>query len=337
MGKAFLESRTVANVVAEVARGAAAAAAAAVDARVDSTVGEVLELMKKKDASLAAVYEEGPDKTKHYKGVVDVYDLVGYLSVQSELSSKPESLSPEFLNHGLRSVFETGGQPGSKLQLRAAKMVKQSESLYTAVALLSGSPSRHRVLVSENGSLEAAQNGQGAPVCVLTADAVLQYLYAHLDLLSENVSERPVRNGVMNRVITARADEDFVKVHHCKPFTVNLNATSLLAFKSMWAHKVGAIGIVDDNHVLVDVISSTDLRSITSESLSDLHSPAVAFVRHADRRRPSEPLTCLPTTTLSHAMARLIRTKCHRLFVVDDAHRPLGVVSVSDVISAFLD
>ena len=44
--------------------------------------------------------------------------------------------------------------------------------------------------------------------------------------------------------------------------------------------------------------------------------------------------TCHETDTVGFAIGRLAATRAHRIFVVDSEHRPIRVISVTDVIRA---
>ena len=100
-------------------------------------------------------------------------------------------------------------------------------------------------------------------------------------------------------------------------------------------HEVTGLPVVDDDARLVGVISQTDLL----RGSGDLHSAIrrrYTGLRVADLMT-SPPITVDVTTPVVEA-ARLMRDeKVHRVVVVDDADRPLGVLSSMDFVALYAE
>jgi CBS domain-containing protein len=100
-------------------------------------------------------------------------------------------------------------------------------------------------------------------------------------------------------------------------------------------HRVTGLPVVDPTGSLVGVVSQTDIIG---------ESPRMsALIRgHADRLRVGElmsspAITVSIATTLREA-ARVMRdARIHRVVVVDDTDRPVGVLSASDYVSIAAD
>jgi CBS domain-containing protein len=100
-------------------------------------------------------------------------------------------------------------------------------------------------------------------------------------------------------------------------------------------HEVTGLPVVDGDARLVGVISQTDLL----RGSGDLHSAVrrrYTGLRVADLMT-SPPITVDVTTPVVEA-ARLMRDeRVHRVVVVDDADRPLGVLSSMDFVSLYAE
>jgi CBS domain-containing protein len=85
------------------------------------------------------------------------------------------------------------------------------------------------------------------------------------------------------------------------------------------------------------------MQGITSKNFSDLLLPVKAFL---DKRSSQEenyrcerslhPLTVRRTEPLEETIYKMVATRVHRLWVVDDDRRPIGTVSTTDLMRAFL-
>jgi CBS domain-containing protein len=113
---------------------------------------------------------------------------------------------------------------------------------------------------------------------------------------------------------------------------------------------VSAAPIVDaDSGVIVANFSSSDLRFLTRYTLPLLQLPVLDFlskVSHANNPYVPPPslggATLLTPQTLkecdsfSLALFKATALRCHRLWIVDEAGKPTGVVSLGDLMRVFL-
>jgi len=108
----------------------------------------------------------------------------------------------------------------------------------------------------------------------------------------------------------------------------------------MFYHKVSAVAIVDESEQLVLNLSASEIRGLDHKNFDALLLPITEFM-HKMKLIPSAfslrpPLTCLPTTTLETAIFRLATYRVHRLWIVDEQGRPVGVLSLTDIMKLFL-
>jgi CBS domain-containing protein len=120
-----------------------------------------------------------------------------------------------------------------------------------------------------------------------------------------------------------------------EPIVIGPDARIEEAERMLEANEVTGLPVVDGDARLVGVISQTDLL----RGSGDLHSAVrrrYTGLRVADLMT-SPPITVDVTTPVVEA-ARLMRDeRVHRVVVVDDADRPLGVLSSMDFVSLYAE
>ncbi|KAJ3245679.1 hypothetical protein HK104_007939 [Borealophlyctis nickersoniae] len=129
--------------------------------------------------------------------------------------------------------------------------------------------------------------------------------------------------------------------------SVPATTRTLSAYKTMKDAKLLAVALVDDDGKLVGDLAASDtklLASTTPPELSYLRLPAIEFVtksrgRGNNNTRPagsiSEPsyATLSRHAPLEQAVDKMVETAVARVWVVDEAWKPIGVVTASDVIT----
>ena len=113
-------------------------------------------------------------------------------------------------------------------------------------------------------------------------------------------------------------------------------ANERTAFELMRRHRISGLPVVDQFERLVGVISRTDILDDGSASL------ALLLRRRPTGLRVGELMTSPAVTTSLGASlaeaARLIRdNRIHRVFAIDDAGRPVGVLAASDFVALYAD
>jgi len=130
---------------------------------------------------------------------------------------------------------------------------------------------------------------------------------------------------------------DQLGLGRCSVYFVRSDAMTLLILSAISSKKVSAMPVLDKNTgKLVATFSASDLRGLGPSDLINLLRPLIHFVS-VSNKKSLYPLTCKPTDTLEYVILKLAATKVHRLWVVDDDHQLLGVVSLTDVMHLFLD
>jgi CBS domain-containing protein len=134
---------------------------------------------------------------------------------------------------------------------------------------------------------------------------------------------------------------------------VNAEDTVQEALRFMVENRVSALPVVNGNEICVGILSATDLMGLTrdlNEDLSEMGSLEFTPQRLIDqlaeqdfgRRRVHELMTEVvetigPEATLVEAARAMLRQQVHRLPVVNERQRLMGILSTTDIVAAFAD
>jgi len=113
------------------------------------------------------------------------------------------------------------------------------------------------------------------------------------------------------------------------------------ALELMVEKKVSAVAVVDKSFNLIATLSVKDLRTISCDNqlfhkmnmkirdfLGEVVDPRIDAVNPA--------ISCSPKDTLGMAISKLMVTRVHRIFLVNQARKPIAVLSLSDVLGAVM-
>jgi len=112
--------------------------------------------------------------------------------------------------------------------------------------------------------------------------------------------------------------------------TMSDKAMAIHAFYLMYYNKVSAVAIVNSEGTLVANISASDLRGLSNSSVATLFLPVCDYLIKA-HDLPKYPMTCKYYTRLDMVLVRMGIFRVHRLWLVDDFERPIGLISLSDI------
>jgi CBS domain-containing protein len=115
----------------------------------------------------------------------------------------------------------------------------------------------------------------------------------------------------------------------------------LPAFKAlqlMVRNRVSAVAVVDKVGQLMADFSATEVRGLSVDNFPSLRRPVVPFLEQSRSRigRPerypfSTPIICTGDTPLEMILLKLHTHGLHRLWIVDEMARPIGVITLTDV------
>lgn len=183
--------------------------------------------------------------------------------------------------------------------------------------LLNFKESVHRVIVKENNTNELLR--------IVSQSDMLQFIRANLTLCGDwknkPVSELKSTPGGGGPIVS-----------------VNTHTRALFAFIQMHTQGVSAVAVVDSQGILAGSISVSDLRSLTPTQLESLQLPVMEFLAQRHTNAPSTPISCSATATVGEAVELLAAARVHRVWVVEEPwKKPIGIVSLTDVLRSFFD
>jgi CBS domain-containing protein len=118
--------------------------------------------------------------------------------------------------------------------------------------------------------------------------------------------------------------------------TLLASQTALSAVRALTTHSFSAGPVVDTAGVVIGTLSISDLRGFTKELMPDLLLPVDAFLKKIHGEKIPAPLTIKKTDTLSDIIPQVAKARVHRVWIVGDDGKPLGVLSLTDIINAVL-
>jgi CBS domain-containing protein len=81
--------------------------------------------------------------------------------------------------------------------------------------------------------------------------------------------------------------------------------------------------------IIVCVCACAHVQGVTQENFVTLSLPVADFMK---ARHKEGALSCLREATLGQVTEVVARTGLHRVFVVDAAHKPISVVTLTDIL-----
>jgi CBS domain-containing protein len=121
-----------------------------------------------------------------------------------------------------------------------------------------------------------------------------------------------------------------------EPIIVAVDATIEEAQRLILEYNVSGLPVIDEKGDLVGVISQTDFMHLQDPELASLIHHKGSGIRVGEvMSRPA--VTVLVTTPLPEAGRKMLDERVHRLVVVDDDHRPVGVLSAIDFVQIVAD
>jgi len=116
-----------------------------------------------------------------------------------------------------------------------------------------------------------------------------------------------------------------------KIVAMSVKNSAVEGFRKIYRQGVSAIAILSDDDKLVGTLSASDVRGLTPDNVNLVLQPVLEFLSKK-YPNPRPPVTLSRNDTLKEVMEKIIMGKVHRVWIVDANNRPIGVVTLSDVI-----
>lgn len=167
----------------------------------------------------------------------------------------------------------------------------------------------HRVIVLHNGS-----DPNASEVCT-QADMVRWVYHCH-GAFAKNSDKSVEALGLLNGASLV---------------TVTDKETALDAFRKAASKELPCVGIVDANGRLVGTISASDLKALDAEHLRFATLNVMDFLAKFSPKSVN-PVSAAKQCTLRTIMSKMLQQRVHRVWICDGDHKPIGLVSMTDVI-----
>jgi len=120
-----------------------------------------------------------------------------------------------------------------------------------------------------------------------------------------------------------------------KIITVSSDTAAVDAFLLMHEQRLSDVGVVNERGAFQGCLSASDLKFVTDYKFRSLLMPVMEFLRairsQEGRIYKNFMVYCTPETTLASTVTRLASEQVHRIFIVNGAMKPVGVVSITDI------
>jgi CBS domain-containing protein len=108
------------------------------------------------------------------------------------------------------------------------------------------------------------------------------------------------------------------------------------ALKFMYDNRISGLPLVDDNGRITQNFSTTDLLGLTAQNFPQLSLNLKDFLfRTYGYVKP--PVVCRRTDSVESVLLKYSTYGVHRVYVVDDNFRPIGVITLTDVMRFLLN
>eukprot|EP01086_Lenisia_limosa_P014081 TRINITY_DN44012_c0_g1_i1.p1 TRINITY_DN44012_c0_g1~~TRINITY_DN44012_c0_g1_i1.p1 ORF type:complete len:307 (+),score=59.17 TRINITY_DN44012_c0_g1_i1:69-989(+) len=270
-----------------------------------TSVGEILALLNDNNImSVPLVLEEV--KSGAHSSTTDV--IQGILSIHDIILHLANSGATEY-NFDNKPAAEVLGN-----SYDSTSIITEHPTTTVRTAINHLSKANHRLLV------RTGTKGR-TELRMLTQSDLVRFIASHSQVLSPLMAMPLKDTGI-----------DIVKAMA----SVKVNETALDAFKLMAKFRCSSVPVVNDEGTILTTISASDLRSLTSLTGSPALSLTVLdYLKYLNYNGVTPPATCTLNTPFSLVIATAALCRIHRLWVVDDIMRPIGVVSLTAILKYF--
>jgi len=282
----------------------------------EDTIEQVLVAMKQSNITAVAVcHHNQTDKHQEkFKGIVSTLDIVTFIAFGLFAVDKPKPSDRE-----IEKAFSTpiGNLLGVHEEGKKLWMVEDELEVKRLLEVMA--KGIHRVIVNMgDGTYRMCSQRDVVNFLLLTKDP--DHQRCNLDLrtkLSVALSKCEMEGRELE--------------------TMKLDWTALDGFRKMEQRGVPALAVVDDDGVLLDCLSASDLRGMTRETVTDILLPVQDFLRQQKSRQNCMLATLGNNDSIQEALMKFVVTRCHRLWRVDDSLKLKGIISLSDIIGLFYE
>jgi CBS domain-containing protein len=235
--------------------------------------------------------------------------------INEEIRSEAAFHAKDWEEHAEKSIKKKFSGTEPRLEYLARRnpfqTIKNDATLYEAAKQLSGRTHRLAVLGEDKRVAKIVSQSQ-----------LVHFLSEHLNDVAENASQTIEETSLgLRDVISARGDRP-----------------ALEAFLELDNHQLSGVAVVLRDGTIAGNTSSRDLRYFLMDrgalSVNMNLLDYLAAIRQKDVTASDRAPVCSvgPSGTISRIVGLLAATEYHRVYIVDQRHKPIGVVSLTDIL-----
>ncbi|KAI8329167.1 hypothetical protein EDC96DRAFT_549177 [Choanephora cucurbitarum] len=306
--------------------------------QIDGTlsVEEACQILVSNNISSAPVFSD----PRHYIGMFDYGDVIAYILLVLHLKPGQEGqddrVDPDafeikdIVQRALKGQKVPVGMASDLSRKNPFYSILEEATLLSALEIFAYGTHRENEQVIEMSYIVSMLNSEGDISGILSQSTVVNYLY-------ENRKQFPQIDQVMNKTIRE------LKLGDAPVIGVDINASVLDALSIMSSNGISSLAILQNNKQLMGNISMTDVKHIMKGYTHRmLWKTCFQFISHVrteqgmiDGQDRLPVFDVRKDTSLGFTIAKLLATKAHRVWVVDDHQHAIGVVSLTDIIRVF--
>jgi len=274
----------------------------------DPAMASLKKLLKHKILSIP-LYD---DKARAYNAFFDILDALHFIVSANDSADSVETLEAnvEFTKYSSKQIANLSGD-------NYFVPIPKGKPLVEALEVMTHDyPQLHRLPVVDS---------DGKLIGILSQSRIVRFLGEHVSKFDFGSLSIKRTNLGLQTVIAVNENEKVTK-----------------ALEVIKEKKVSAVAIVDDAGVLVGNFSATDLKLLGYGSdVTAVARPDQTLKNFVAKVRKSLGETKYPVyverlATTAAVIKEFTKTNVHRIYVVDDQKKPVGVISLVDIIELFI-
>jgi len=257
------------------------------------------------------------DANNQIVGFIDVLDLVAYLIL---VTHRPESSGTSYVSGNITTddldmLYKRGADFNLTQLNELIGMKRQPPNL-----VLGDAPLQSAIDIFKKTGVHrlGVTDAKGTIVSILTQSSLIAYIADHPQILGDKAQ---------TEISNLNFDKHVVSIPS--------STRTIDAFIELYEKKLSCLAILDQAGTLVGTISASDLKGLEHHHFPRLMLPVEEFVtqiRSEMQKRAEYLVTVSPNTLLKNAIHRIHTQKVHRAFIVDEHQKPIGIMSLTDII-----
>eukprot|EP01134_Creolimax_fragrantissima_P000026 CFRG0026T1 len=279
-----------------------------------STVRDALTELNECNCLSLPVWDESKKK---FIGIVTTFDVLAYVAFHSfDFQGLPtsEELTSFNLRHTtVQTLIGVGEQIRSGVTMDGLNILESDATVKDVLDPFTVGV--QRLLIRYEGKEEEPYSYR-----LLSQSDLVRFLYLNETSLNTNVNKSIKDLGVGS-----------MKVQTCR-----ITDVALHAFREIYTNETcEALAVVDDDGKLVGTLSPSDIRGFDDNDVTSVLKTVGDFLKANNFGTIRWPVTVTNNSTLANCMSKAVLGHLHRVWIVDDDYKPVGQVSLEDILNLF--